>query len=436
MNTFAVTGIMFSSMLVLMSVGVPIAFCLGAVGLVTAIFLWGPTSVDLVYFTLWNVCNNFILIAVPLFIFMGYILHGSGIAKDLFDAVYLWAGRVRGGLGIGTVAICAIMAAMVGISGAATISMGVIALPAMLDKKYDKRIAIGLVQAAGALGFLIPPSMMMIMYAFMSGESVGKLFAGGVVPGMILALFYMIYIGVRCFFQPQLGPAIAHEDRGTLKEKLISLKALILPALLITAVLGCIFLGITSPTEAAAVGATGALVCAAVRKTLTWKMVKDAALRTLNISSFTAFIIIGAVIFSTVYTGLGATQMIKSTIIGLEVSPWIVIILMQLSFLILGMFLDDLAILFLCMPIYIPIIKALGFDPVWFAVLYVVNMQMAYITPPYGINLFYMKSVAPPEVTMADIYNSVLPFVLIQMASLALFMIFPNLILWLPNYLF
>ena len=435
MSPFLVTGIMFVSMLVLMATGIPIAFCLGIVGLVTTTALWGPTSIDLVYFTLWNVMNNFILIAVPLFIFMGYILHESGVAKDLFDVVYLWTGRIRGGLGTGTVAICAIMAAMVGVSGAATISMGVIALPAMLERKYDKKIAIGLVQAGGALGFLIPPSMMMIMYAFLSGESVGRLFAGGVIPGVLLACMYMLYIVIRCHFNPEMGPAIPEEERASFKEKLVALRGLVLPALLIMTVLGCIFFGVTSPTEAAAVGAAGSMFCALVRGTLSWKIVKESALKTLNISSFTAFIIIGAVVFSTVYTGLGATQLIQSTIASLNVNPWIIVILMQLSFFVFGMFLDDMAILFLCMPIYIPIIKALGFDPVWFAVLYVVNMQMAYITPPYGINLFYMKSVAPKGVTMGDIYVSALPFILIQLVGLILLMVFPQIILWLPNML-
>nr|WP_245695138.1 TRAP transporter large permease subunit [Desulforhopalus singaporensis] len=278
--------------------------------------------------------------------------------------------------------------------------------------------------------------MMMIMYAFLSGESVGRLFAGGVIPGFILAVCYMVYIGLRCYFQPELGPGIPEEERASLREKVTSLKGLILPGILIIAVLGCIFFGLTSPTEAAAVGALGAIVAAATRKKISWKMLKDSALKTLNVSSFTAFIIIGAVVFSTVYTGLGATQMIKSTIVGLDVSPWVVLIIMQLSFIILGMFLDDLAILFLCMPIYIPVIKGLGFDPVWFAVLYVVNMQMAYITPPYGINLFYMKAVAPPDVSMGDIYRSVLPFVFIQIVCLGLFMMFPQIILWLPNMLF
>ena len=214
-----------------------------------------------------------------------------------------------------------------------------------------------------------------------------------------------------------------------------ALRGLVLPALLIATVLGCIFFGVTSPTEAAAVGAAGSLLCALIRRNLSWDMIRRSALATLNVSSFTAFIIIGAVIFSTVYTGLGATQMIKSTVASLHVNPWVIIILMQFSFFILGMFLDDLAILFLCMPIYIPIVKALGFNPVWFAVLYVVNMQMAYITPPYGINLFYMKSVAPEGVTMSDIYRAAIPFVLIQLLGLVLFMVFPQLILWLPDHL-
>lgn len=436
MSPFAVTGLMFASMLLLMTTGLPVAFCLGSVGTLSALFLWGTSSLDVLYFSVLNVMNNFVLIAVPLFIFMGYVLHESGIANDLFEAVYLWMGRLRGGLGIGTVAICAIMAAMVGVSGAATISMGVIAVPAMLERKYDKDIAIGLVQAGGALGFLIPPSMMMIMYAFLSGESVGKLFAGGVVPGLVLAVMYMIYIGIRCYFNPVLGPAMPEEERACWSDKFISLKGLILPGLLIVAVLGCIFFGITSPTEAAAVGATGAIICAAVRRNLTLKMLQECAQKTLNIAGFTALIIIGAIVFSKVYTGLGATAMIKSTIVGLDVSPWVILILMQLSFFILGMFLDDLAILFLCMPIYIPIIKALGFDPIWFAIMYVVNMQMAYITPPYGINLFYMKAVAPEGVTMGDIYRSVVPFVVIQLLALILFMIFPQIITWLPNLLF
>jgi len=416
MSIYAITGLMFVGMLTLMATGLPIGFCLGSVGILSGLFLWGTTSLDMAYFSVMNVMNNFVLIAVPLFIFMGYLLQESGIADDLFDAVSVWSGRIRGGLGMGTVGICAIMAAMCGVSAAATISMGVIAVPAMLDRKYDKKIAIGLVQAGGALGFLIPPSMMMIMYAFLSGESVGRLFAGGVVPGLILASCYILYIGIRCYFQPHIGPAIQTEEQVSWVQKFKSLKALILPGILIVSVLGCIFLGVTSPTEAAAVGALGALICTAFRGKLNFKVIQRSA-----------------DVFSKIYSGLGATAMIKSLIIGLDVNPWIILIVMQLSFFALGMFLDDIAIMFLCMPIYIPIIVALGFDPVWFAVLYVVNMQMAFITPPYGVNLFYMKAVAPKGVTMGDIYQSVVPFIIIQFFVLVLLMLCPQLILWFPS---
>ena len=436
MSEIAITAIMFLSMLVILTTGMPIAFGLGSIGILSAFFLWGPESLNIIYFTMMSVCNNFIILSAPMFVFMGFLLHRSGIADDLFNTVHMWAGGLKGGLGIGTIAICAVMAAMVGGSGAATLSMGVIAVPAMLNRKYNKRIAVGLVQAGGALGLLIPPSFLMILYGFISGVSVGKLFAGGVIPGLLLAFFYIIYIGVRCFFQPHMGPPIEEDERTSLSDKLKALKSLIAPGFLIFAVLGCILLGVTSPTEAAAVGAAGAMVCAALRKRLTFNLVHQAALETLYISGLNFYLITGAMVFSKVYTGLGATAMIKAMITGLNVSPYAILILMQFSFFLLGMFLDDIAIMFMCMPIYIPIIKAIGFDPVWFAVLFIVNMQMAILTPPYGLNLFYMKAVAPKEVTIGDIYRSVLPFVALQMFGLILMMIFPEIILYLPKLLF
>ena len=436
MSAIGITAIMFISMLVILATGLPIAFGLGSIGILSAFFLWGPESLNIIYFTMMSVCNNFIILSAPMFVLMGFLLHRSGIADDLFDTVYMWAGGLKGGLGMGTISICAIMAAMVGGSGAATLSMGVIAVPAMLSRKYNKRIALGLVQAGGALGLLIPPSFLMILYGFISGVSVGKLFAGGVIPGLMLALFYIIYIGIRCYFQPHMGPAIKGDERVSLPEKLKALKSLIAPGFLIFAVLGCIFLGITSPTEAAAVGAAGAMVCAALRKRLNFNLVHQASLETLYISGLNFYLITGAMVFSKVYTGLGATAMIKTMITGLDVSPYAILILMQCSFFLLGMFLDDIAIMFMCMPIYVPIITAIGFDPVWFAVLFIVNMQMAILTPPYGLNLFYMKAVAPKGVTIGDIYRSVLPFVAIQMLGLILMMIFPEIILFLPKLLF
>lgn len=436
-DTVVVSVFMFCSMLLLMSTGLPIAFCLSTVAIVTA-WLFEPNLVNMLLFQFkdFTLESGKTLICIPLFIFMGFILHGSGIAKDLFDAVYLWSGGLRGGLGMGTVLICAVMAAMIGVSSAATLSMGIIAVPAMLSRNYDKQIATGIVQAGGALGFLIPPSIMMIMYAFVAQESVGRLFAAGLVPGLMLATIYMIYIGIRAYVQPELAPALPPEERGSIKDKVVALRYLVLPACIIFGVLGCIFTGITSPTEAAALGATGAIISAAIRRNLTWDSFKESLMRTMSLSGFNAYIILGAIVFSAVYSGLGASGMIREALTGMDVSPWVVVVMMQLSFFLLGMFLDDIAILFLCMPIYVPIINALGLDAVWFAVLYVMNMQMAYITPPYGLNLFYMKAVAPKEVTLGDIYRSIVPFLFLQAIALVLLLVFPQIALWLPNLLF
>lgn len=432
-----ITFFMFTCMLLLMATGLPIAFSLFTTAIITAL-IWDPPLINMLLFQFksFTLESGKTLIAIPLFIFMGFILHNSGIAENLFDAVYLWSGSIRGGLGIGTVLICSIMAAMIGVSSAATLSMGIIAVPAMLDRNYDKRLATGIVQAGGALGFLIPPSMMMIMYAFIAQESPGRLFAAGIVPGMLLATMYIVYIAVRAYLNPELAPAIPAEKLGSFKDKLISLRYLILPGLLIASVLGCIFTGIMSPTEAAALGAAGSMVSAAVRGKLNRQTFWKSAMRTLNLSGFNAFIILGAITFSAVYSGLGASVMIRESINALDVNPWVILIIMQLSFFLLGMFLDDIAILFLCMPIYVPIIVGLGFNPVWFAILYVVNMQMAYITPPYGLNLFYMKAVAPKEISLNDIYRSIVPFLGIQFVALVILIAFPEITLWLPSLIF
>ncbi len=436
MDVYLITAIMFISMLLLMGTGLPIIYCLGSVGVLSAIFLWGPQSLDVIYFATLDLMNNMILSAVPLFIFMGFVLHESKIGKDLFDTVYLCSGKLRGALGMGTMILCALMAAMLGISSATILSMGVIAVPAMLERKYNRALAVGIVQAGGALGFLIPPSMMMVMFAFVSGVSVGRLFAGGIIPGVMLTLFYLIFISVYSWLRPEVAPAMTDEETVSLKEKLYSLKELILPLVLIFSILGSIFFGITSPTEAAAIGASGSLVCAAIKKRLTVDVLRKACKQTFAISGFAAYIIIMALTFSKVYTGLGATVMIKSLVLSLDPNPIVVIAVIQLSFFILGMFLDDIAILFMCMPIYVPIIIGLGYDPVWFGVLFVVNMQMAYITPPYGLNLFYMRAVAPKEVRLRDIYLGAVPFICMQMILLIILMFFPNVVLWLPNMIF
>lgn len=436
MSPFTVTALMFISMLVLMGTGLPIVYCLGSVGTLAAFFLWGDGALDVVYFATLELMNNRVLMAVPLFIFMGFVLHESKIAKDLFDTVYIWSGRIRGALGIGTVLICALMAAMLGVSSATVLSMGAIAVPAMLARHYNKSLAVGIVQAGGALGFLIPPSLMMIMYSFLTGVSVGKLFAAGIIPGLLLALFYIVYIAILGWLKPNMAPALSEDELVPLEVKIKSLTSLALPLLLIGSVLFCIFMGITSPTEAAAIGAGGSIICTAIKGRLTIPMMKEACSRTFAISGFAGFLIIAALIFSKVYTGLGATAMIRQLVIGLDPDPLVVMLIIQLSFFILGMFMDDIAILFMCMPIYIPIIKGLGMDPIWFGILFIVNMQMAYITPPYGLNLFYMKAVAPKEVTLNDIYLGAVPFIGIQAFMLMLLIFFPCITTWLPGLIF
>lgn len=356
MSAYSTTAFMFLSMLLLMATGLPIVYCLGAVGSLAAIFLWGFEALDIVYFATIDLMNNLVLSAVPLFIFMGFVLHESKIGRDLFDTVFLCSGRLRGALGVGTMLLCALMAAMLGVSSATILSMGVIAVPAMLQKKYNKSLAVGIVQAGGALGFLIPPSMMMVMYAFISGVSVGKLFAGGIIPGILLSLIYILYIIILAWIKPDYAPALEAKETVSIKVKAKALLELALPLALIFSILGTIFMGLASPTEAAAIGAAGSLVCAAIKKRLTLEMLKASLKQTFSICGFAAYLIIAALIFSKVYTGLGATTMIKSLVLGLNPNPIVVMALIQISFFILGMFMDDIAILFMCMPIYIPII--------------------------------------------------------------------------------
>jgi len=432
--------------LLLLITGLPLAFILGATGIGFVLLLEGVHGLAMPAFTIWGIMNTFVFIAVPLFIFMGCMLERSGMADELFEMIYRWAGPVRGGLAMGIVGICVIFAAMAGTSGAATVSLGLIAIPSLIKRGYDKSMVTGAIQAGGALGFLIPPSAVMIIYGMIAKVSVGRLFAAGVFPGVILASLFIAYIGVRCLLQPKLGPAIPPEERTfTLKQKIVSSRALVLPGLLIVGVLGTIAAGICSPTEASAIGAAGAILVAAIHRRLSLANFSEAIFRTGRLMGMIIWVAFGALVYSAIFDYLGGTELIENLFASLSLGPMGILIIIQLSFFLLGMFLDDTAILFVCMPIYIPIIAHVGFDPVWFGVLYVINMQMAYLTPPFGYNLFYMKGIAtdlfssgeiPSEITLGDIYRSVIPFVIIQAVGLALVVLFPQLALWLPNKIF
>jgi tripartite ATP-independent transporter DctM subunit len=436
MSIELITILIFGSVVVGLALGLPLAFALGGVAVVFTFFLWGPEALYMVASRTFGVMSAFILVAIPLFIFMANVLERSGSAEDLYSMMYHWMGPLRGGLAMGTVVICTLFAAMAGISGAATVTMGLIALPSMLKRHYNKNIAVGCIAAGGALGILIPPSVIMIIYALMAGVSVGKMFLGGIFPGLILATLFIVYIGIRCAFQRDLGPVVPPEERVGWREKLISIRAVIIPVLLVIGVLGSIFTGIASPSEAAAIGATGSLLSAAIYRRLNWKMLKEAWYRTLKLNVMIMWIVVGASLFTAAYTAIGAPELIKAILMEMPGGPWGILIGIQATFFILGMFLDPTGIVLITTPIFVPIIKTLGFDPIWFGILFVINMEMAYLTPPFGFNLFYMKGVVPKGITMGDIYRSIVPFVGLQLVGLIICMIFPQIALVLPNLVF
>ncbi|MFC1903947.1 TRAP transporter large permease subunit [Chloroflexota bacterium] len=429
-------SILFGGLFVGLVFGLPMAFTLGGAAIVAGFIFQGTTIVELVIRSTYGPMTNLILVALPLFILMASVLEKSGIADDLFTAMHQWTGPLRGGIAIAVVGICTLIAAMSGVSTAGVVTMGIIALPIMLRKGYNKSIAIGPILAGGALGILIPPSTTFIVYGMLTRTSIGRLFAGGVIPGLILSVLYMSYIGIRCYFQPHLGPPLAKEERVSLVEKIKLSRGLILPILLIVSVLGSIFAGIASPTESAAVGALGAVICAAIHRRLNWTMFREAAVRTASVTGMVMWILFGAFCFASVFISTGGPTAVKEFVTGLDVTPIFVIFLMQVSYMILGCFMDEITILFLTIPIYMPILVGFGYDPVWFGVLFIVNMQMAYLTPPFGLTLFYMRGIAPPGVTLMDIYRSVVPFVGIQLIVLILVLFFPQLSLWLPDVVF
>jgi len=436
MSAGLLTMLLFGSLIVAVLLGLPLAFALGGIGVVLTFFLWGPKGLFMLPLNTFRGLNSFMLVAVPLFIFMANMLERSGVAEDLYEGMHRWTGSLRGGLAMGTVLICTIFAAMSGISAVATVSMGLIALPSMLKRNYDKRIAVGCISAGGALGILIPPSVIMIILGTFAELSVGKLFAGGILPGLLLSSMFITYIWVRCHFQPHLGPPLPVEERSDLREKLTYTKGLILPVILVISVLGAIFTGICTPSEAAAIGAVGSVVCAVIHRRLAWQMFKEVCHRSLSLTCMVMWIYFGALCFTSLYIAVGAPKLVEEILMELPGGRWAPIIAMQLTFFVLGMIIDPTGIVMITTPIFFPIVRALGFDPIWFGVLFVVNMEMAYITPPFGYNLFYMKGVVPKGITMGDIYRSIIPFVLLQMTGLAIMMVFPQIVLWLPNLIF
>ena len=424
------TVLLFGGLLSLLALGVPVVFALGGISVLIIYLIDGTNGLYVVATTTYRQITDPGLITIPLFLLMGNFLIHSGISDRLFKALNLWLTGVRGGLAIVSVGVCVALA-MCGGFGPGILTMGLIAVPAMLKQRYDKSLALGSVMAGGVLGEIIPPSIIMIIFAYISRISIGKIFFGGAIPGLITASLYIIYISVRCYIQPELAPKAVEET--TWKTRLASLKDIVLPAMLVVLVLGSIFLGIATPSEAAGVGAFGSFVICIVYGRLNWKVLTDSCLETMKISGMALWILVTATLFGVVYTSAGAQDMVMELVEGLTVNRWLILAVMQVILLIFGMFMDDYAVLTICAPIFIPIAVLLGFDPTWFAIIFILNMQVAYLTPPFGWALILMKGVAPPEIHTKDIWRSIPPFVIIQLIVLLLAMLFPQLALWLPG---
>lgn len=429
------TSLLFGLMLVFLMVGVPVAFALGGLSIGMIYFFWSPMALNMVPIRAFATASSFEYLAIPLFIFMAAMLQKSRIAEDLYDTMQKFFGGLRGGLAIGTVAICTLFAAMAGISGAATISMGMIAVPAMLARGYGKGIALGSVAAGGSLGILIPPSVTMIVYGIVGNTSIGKLYAGGLLPGLLMSALFIVYLVTRGWLQPEISGG-RDMKRYSWGEKLVSLKALVLPVLLIVAVMGSILVGIASVSEASAIGAGGSILCALVLGRLSWPVIREACEETLHLSCMIFWIVIGATALSTFYTAMGASRLIEGLVLNLEVNRWVILVGMLSILFVMGMLLDTVGIIMITVPIFVPIIIKLGFDPVWFGILFIMMMEIGFLTPPFGYNLFYLRGVAPPSVSMTDIYFSVVPFVVLMLLAIAICMMVPAIILVVPNALF
>jgi len=380
---------------------------------------------------------------------MASMLERAGLIEEMFDMVYKILGGLRGGLATSTIIASTVLAAMCGVIGATEVTMGMIALPAMMKRHYDPTIACGSILAGGTLGILIPPSILAILFAVIAQQSVGELFIGAVVPGLILSGMYILYVTARCYINPKLGPALPMEERVSNREKFLLLKNLLAPIILVTLVLGVIFAGIATPVEAAGIGTFGAVVVSALHRRLSWVNIREAAVTTLKVTGMVLWIIFGATLFVGFYVVNGGQQFVNAAIIGTGLGPYGILLLMMIILVVLGMFLDWVGILLLAVPIFIPLMKSLSFDglfglpgvapdelALWFGVVYMVNMQMSFLSPPFGYALFYLKSVAPPEVTMAQIYRSSVPFLLLQATGLAICILFPDVVLWLPRLVY
>ncbi|WP_108482373.1 TRAP transporter large permease [Oceaniglobus ichthyenteri] len=422
---------MFGMLLALLLTGMPLAFVTILVALIFALGWFGPVVVPIVTTRIYSFMMQYVFVSIPMFVLMASILDRSGIARDLFNAMSVVAGRLRGGVGVQTLLVSVLLAAMSGIIGGEIVLLGLLALPQMLRLGYDRRLAIGIVCAGGALGTMIPPSIVLIIFGLSANVSIAELFTASFAPGLLLATCYAIYVLTLGNLFPHMAPVPDVEDtQTTLAEKLVPLKGLILPLIVVTFVLGSIYGGIASVTEASAIGVVGVILSTLVRGELTFKMLIDSGLQTLRTCGMIVWIGVGATALIGVYNLMGGIDFIKTLLLGVSDEPIYVLLTMMLILGVLGMFLDWVGIALLTIPIFAPIVVSLGYDPIWFGVLFSLNMQVSFLSPPFGPAAFYLKSVAPPDISLGTIFTSLLPFIAIQLFVLALVISFPGIALW------
>jgi tripartite ATP-independent transporter DctM subunit len=441
MNPEFVAVAMFGTLFLVLFMGHPLAFSLGAVAVLFGLLGWGG-SPDQIFGIFANktygVMEEYVLVAVPLFIFMAQMLDASGVAEKLFHTMHVLWGRVRGGLAIAVIMVCTVFAASTGVVGATEVAIGLLAAPNLLKRGYDIPMTAGCICAGGTLGILIPPSIMLVVYGGLTNISVGKLFAAAMLPGLMLSSLYIIYVAVRCGINPEMGPPLPKEERThSAKQKLVMVfTSLIPPMFLILMVLGSIVAGVATTTEAAGLGAIGAMLLALAYGRLTWEAIVDSATATMKITCMVMVLFLGGNAFQSIFMGLGGGDAVSSVLLGLEVSPYVVLFIMMGIVFFLGMFIDWLGILLIVIPVFTPVAQELGFDPLWFGTLICVNLQMAFLTPPFGYSLFYLRGIAPPEMTMGLIYKGVIPFICLQWIGLIACITYQPLIMYLPTALF
>ena len=437
MDIGLLTLLIVLSIAILLVMGLPLAFVTGSVAVTVGLLMFGPVVLGLIGSRIYSFMSEYVLVAVPMFILMASLMERTGVARDLFKAMHVWAGGLKGGLAVQTLFAAMIMAAMTGIIGGEIVLLGMIALPQMLRLGYQKNIAVGTICAGGSLGTMIPPSIVLIIYGLTANVPIGDLFVATIIPGFLLAGLYMAYILVRCAIDPSLGPPAPLEERQiSLAQKLALVKNLVLPLMVAVCVLGSIYAGIASVSEAAGMGVVGTIIAAFVRRELTWKIMRDSLLQTMNTCGMLLWLTFGATALIGVYNLMGGTQFVKSVVTGLELAPIGVILIMMGILVVMGLFMDWVGILLLTVPIFVPVITALGYDPVWFGVLFCMNMQVSYLSPPLGPAEFYLKGVAPPEISLQDIVAGLWPFIILQLIGLLMVLCVPGIALWLPRLVY